>query len=169
MFFTLTFPAARAPDEAEAHATWRSLVSRLRYRGQLGPYGWVLQRQLGGTLHYHGIAHMPWQTDDLTMWREQIGKSGFGVQNRLEVARPSHAGYCAGYISRNLASLARLRRAYSFSPNFPRAPAYSRQEASELAEAVRDIGAGALCEFGRSAPDCHWYPGNALDALLSSG
>ena len=168
MFFTLTFPAPQAPDESEAHSAWRALVGRLRYRGQLGPYGWVLQRQVGGTLHYHGIAHMPWQSDRLEMWRYQVVEAGFGPQNRLEVAGLTHASYCARYISRNLASLSRLRRAYSFSPGFPRPPEEPGEDVRELADALGEIGAGALCEFGRSSPDCEWYPGDALDALLSS-
>lgn len=121
MFFTLTFPAAAASDENAAHAAWRSLVGRLRYREQLGAFGWVLQRQQGGTgtLHYHGIAHMPWFDDGLAEWRRLIVKSGFGVQNRLVVARREHAGYCAKYISTRMATLAPMRRAYGFSRDFP--------------------------------------------------
>jgi hypothetical protein len=112
MFFTLTFPESRAPDEDAAHVAWRSLVGRLRYCEQLGAFGWVLQRQQGGTgtLHFHGIAHMPWFDDGLTEWRRLIVKSGFGVPNRLVVARREHAGYCAKYISTRMATLAPLRR-----------------------------------------------------------
>ena len=120
MFFTLTFPESEAPDEDAAHEAWRSLVGRLRYREQLGAFGWVLQRQRNGTLHYHGIAHMPWFDDDLAGWRRLIVKSGFGVQNRLVVARNDHAGYCARYISTRMAALAPLRRGYGFSRDFPR-------------------------------------------------
>lgn len=64
MFFTLTFPADRAPSEDDAHAALRALTRRLRYRHYLGPYGWVLQRTRRGTLHHHGIAHLPWFDDD---------------------------------------------------------------------------------------------------------
>jgi hypothetical protein len=92
MFFTLTFPLAHAPDESEAHRAWRSLVARLRYRKYLSAYAWVLQRQRNRTLHFHGIAHMPWFADDLTEWRELLVKSRFGVQNKLVIAeRPSQA------------------------------------------------------------------------------
>lgn len=167
MFFTLTFPADRAPDESEAHNCWRSLVGRLRYREQLGAYGWVLQRQLGGTLHYHGIAHMPWQRDGLAEWRKLIVDSGFGPQNYLVLADPEHAAYCARYISRNLASLARLRRAYSFSPSFPRKEKKSADDIQECADAFASIGAGALCEFGRGSPDCDFQPASTIAALLA--
>ncbi len=119
MFFTLTFPLANAPDEDEAHRAWRSLVARLRYRDYLDEYGWVLQRQKQGTLHFHGIAHLPWFSDGLAEWRQLLLKSGFGVQNKLVVADIQHAGYCAKYISTRLAELAPLRRAYGFSANFP--------------------------------------------------
>lgn len=131
MFFTLTFPEADAPDEDAAHAAWRSLVGRLRYREQLGAFGWALQRQRNGTLHYHGIAHMPWLDDGLVEWRRLIVNSGFGVQNRLVVARREHAGYCAKYISTRMAALAPLRRAYGFSRDFP------RTAHEELARALR--------------------------------
>jgi hypothetical protein len=123
MFFTLTFPQARAPDEDQAHRAWRSLVGRLRYRRYLGPYGWVLQRQHNGTLHFHGIAQLPWFNDALAEWRELLLKSGFGKQNKLVVAERHHAGYCAKYISTRLAELAPLRRAYGFSADFPEAEA----------------------------------------------
>ena len=86
MFFTLTFPLDHAPDEDEAHRAWRSLVARLRYRGYLDAYGWVLQRQRNETLHFHGIAHLPWFADGLAEWRELLVKSRFGVQNKLVVA-----------------------------------------------------------------------------------
>ena len=41
------------------------------------------------------------------------------MQNRLERANPAHAGYCARYITRTLAEVAPLRRAFSFSQDFP--------------------------------------------------
>lgn len=119
MFFTLTFEADNAPDEQAAHRALRALVRRLRYRDYLGAYGWVLHRQKNGTLHYHGIAHMPWFDDSLAEWRELIRASGFGIQNRLVQAEPEHAGYCTRYISTRLAELAPLRRAYAFSREFP--------------------------------------------------
>jgi hypothetical protein len=50
MFFTFAFPAGEAPDETEAQHRWRSLSE----------YGFVLQRTRRGTLHFHGIAHIPW-------------------------------------------------------------------------------------------------------------
>ena len=118
-FFTLTFPASQAPSEEEAHQALRSLVRRLRYRGLLGAYGWVLHRQKNGTLHYHGIAHMTYMDDDLKLWRRLVKASGFGIQNKLVKARPDHARYCSKYLSRGLANVARLRRAYSFSREFP--------------------------------------------------
>lgn len=108
MFFTLTFPLADAPDEDEAHRAWRSLVARLRYRDYLGAYGWVPQRQRNGTLHFHGIAHMPWFADGLAEWRELLVKSRFGVQNKLVVANLQHTGYCAKYISTRLADSRRF-------------------------------------------------------------
>lgn len=162
MFFTLTFAEAEAPSEDQAHRSLRSLVGRLRYREQLGPFGWVLQRQENGVLHYHGIAQMPWQNDGLALWRELIVKSGFGPQNRLEVARISHAAYCARYISRNLALVAPLRRAYSFSPQFPKVPEKSQPEATDVEDALLAIGAGPLCEWARSSPSCSWLPASSL-------
>ena len=120
MFFTLTFALSNAPDEDQAHAAIRSLVSRLRYRDQLGPYGWVLHRQKNGTLHHHGIVHMRYQKDDLKLWRELIKASGFGEQNKLLVAEPKHARYCARYITRSLGMFSPLGRAYSFSQRFPK-------------------------------------------------
>jgi hypothetical protein len=122
MFVTLTFALSRAPDEDGAHNALRSLVGRLRYRDYLGAYGWVLQRQKNGTLHYHGIWHVrPFPpADKLAEWRGLIQKSGFDVQNRIEVASREHAWYCSRYISRRLAPLAPLRRAYGFSREFPK-------------------------------------------------
>ena len=150
MFFTLTFPLANAPDEDEAHRAWRSLVARLRYRDYLGAYGWVLQRQYNRTLHFHGIAHMPWFADGLAEWRELLVKSRFGVQNKLVVADLQHAGYCAKYISTRLAELAPLRRAYGFSADFPRAKALS--DRAELAERY-----GIVLDN-----DCDWTPSYQL-------
>ncbi len=150
MFFTLTFPLTRAPDEDEAHRAWRSLVARLRYRRYLGAYGWVLQRTRKGTLHFHGIAHLPWLADGLTEWRELLVKSGFGVQNKLVVAERQHAGYCAKYISTRLAELSPLRRAYGFSANFPLAKAL--RERAELAERYGIVPDN----------DCAWIPSYEL-------
>jgi hypothetical protein len=150
MFFTLTFPLDHAPDEDEAHRAWRSLVARLRYRGYLDAYGWVLQRQRNGTLHFHGIAHMPWFADGLAEWRELLIKSRFGVQNKLVVADLQHAGYCAKYISTRLAELAPLRRAYGFSADFPRAKALN--DRAELAERY-----GIVLDS-----DCAWVPAYTL-------
>lgn len=152
MFFTLTFELSNAPDEDQAHAAIRSLVSRLRYRDQLGPYGWVLHRQKNGTLHHHGIAHMRWQTDDLKLWRELIQASGFGEQNKLLVAKPKHARYCAKYISTKLARLSYLRRAYSFSPNFPRFE-YEK-------------GSGE-CDRGPGTLGCAWEPTGPLLKVIA--
>lgn len=146
MFFTLTFPLADAPDESEAHRAWRSLVARLRYRNYLGAYGWVLQRQRNGTLHFHGIAHLPWFADGLAEWRNLLVKSGFGVQNKLVVAERQHAGYCTKYISTRLAELAPLRRAYGFSADFPQSKAVT--DRTLLAEHF-----GVVPE-----DDCNWTP-----------
>jgi hypothetical protein len=147
MFFTLTFPLDAAPDEAEAQAALRSLVRRLRHRRKLGAYGWVLQRQRNGTLHFHGIAHMPWFDDGLAEWRHLIVASGFGPQNRLVLAEPHHARYCARYLSGRLASLAPLHRAYSFSRSFPQsARTVRRAHRAELAESIGMV------------PECDWVP-----------
>lgn len=152
-FVTLTFPADRAPDEDAAHRALASLVRRLRYRDQLGAYGWVLHRQSNETasLHHHGIFLMPFLTDDLKEWRELIQASGFGVQNKLVVARPEHAGYCARYISTKLAQLAPLRRAFSFSRTYPLAaiPAERRR--------VGEVGSAIGLE-----PECSWVHPAAL-------
>ncbi len=150
MFFTLTFPLARAPDECEAHRAWRSLVARLRYREYLGAYAWVLQRQRNGTLHFHGIAHLPWFADGLAEWRELLVKSGFGVQNKLVAAERQHAGYCAKYVSTRLAELAPLHRAYGFSAEFPQPKAVT--DRAELAE-----GYGVVLDS-----DCTWVPSYEL-------
>lgn len=153
-FFTLTFPESEAPDEAEAQRALRSLVRRLRYRELLGAYGWVLHRQRNGTLHFHGIMHLPWFDDGLALWRELVTKSGFGPIQNLRAARPEHAGYCARYISTRLAELGRLRRAYSFSRDFP---------LSEYEEGRR-----LTAEFMEGLePVCDWMPSGSVRALLS--
>ena len=156
MFFTLTFPADSAPTEAEAQAAFRSLNRRLRYRDLLGAYGWVLQRQNNATqtLHFHGIAHMPWMRDGLKEWRSLIKKSGFGVQNKLLVAQPSHAGYCSRYISTNLAELVPLRRAFSFSKEFPLSE--WEQNRREEKQHWADLNATPICE---------WIPAGLMRAL----
>jgi len=151
MFFTLTFPLAHAPDESEAQRAWRSLVARLRYRGYLGAYGWVLQRQRNGTLHFHGIAHLPWFADGLAEWRELLVKSRFGVQNKLVVADLQHASYCAKYISTRLAELAPLRRAYGFSRGFPLSG--YEQERRLVAQQLPLLQE----QFGIE-PECSWLP-----------
>lgn len=155
MFFTLTFPLSAAPTEDQAHAALRSLVRRLRYRDYLDGYGWVLHRQRNKNLHYHGIAHMSWFDDDLAEWRRLIQASGFGVQNKLVVAKPSHAGYCASYISTRLAELAPLRRAYSFSRDFPRT---DWEEQKRRTDAL-------LAELGAD-PLCVWEPSGRMNWLL---
>lgn len=155
MFLTLTFSGQDAPDEDEAQRCWRSLTRRLRYRDLLGEYGFVLQRTKRGTLHFHGIAHMPWMDDDLAEWRALLTASGFGVQNKLVVAEPSHAGYVTRYISARLADLAPLRRAYGFSRSFPQPEAVKeRRQAEEL---LADLGA---------KPECHWELSRVVVGLL---
>jgi hypothetical protein len=150
VFFTLTFPLYRAPSEEAAHRAWRSLVGRLRYRRYLGAYGWTLERQKNGTLHFHGIVHLPWFADGLAEWRELLGKSGFGPRNRIEIAGRDSAAYCAKYISKGAVELAPLRRAYGFSENFPRARALVEREI--LAE-----------QFGVTIDsDCEWTPSYQL-------
>jgi hypothetical protein len=151
VFFTLTFPASRAPSEAEAQSSWRGLVSRLRYRQRLGAYGWVLQRTKLGTLHFHGIAHMEWFEDDLREWRELVTASGFGIQNRLVRASAAHAAYCARYIASDLADLAPLRRAFGFSRAFPLT---DYEEGKKLVKAHLP----ALQEAFGVEPDCVWLP-----------
>lgn len=172
MFVTLTFPAAQAPDEDAAHAALRSLVGRLRYRGYLGAYGWVLQRTRKGTLHYHGIFHLPWFRDGLAEWRDLIVKSGFGIQNRLEVARRKHAGYCARYISTRAATLGRLRRAYGFSRDFPRSEFETERALLLIRGRGDDDGAAMptddldelahLCGVEPDPDACAWVPSAEL-------
>lgn len=153
MFFTLTFPKSAAPSEDEAHECWRSLCGRLRYREYLSAYAWVLQRQQKGTgsLHFHGVAHLKWfEGGDLSEWRSLILKSGFGVQNKLALAEPQHAAYCARYISTRLATLAPLRRAFAFSRDFPQSRHVTERRA--LAEQY-----GVVAES-----DCTWTPARGL-------
>ena len=147
MFFTLTFPESQAPSESEAQLCWRRLVGYLRHpsREHLGEYGWVLQRQKNGTLHFHGVAQLPWFADGLAEWRQLIEQAGFGVQNKLVAALPQHAGYCASYISKSLAQLEPGRRAYGFSRAFPKADAVlSREERDRL---LANLGAASECEW----------------------
>jgi hypothetical protein len=155
MFVTLTFPASVAPDEDTAHSALRSLVARLRYRDRLSEYSWVLQRQRGGegTLHYHGIWWMRrWpESDELKEWRSLIMTSGFGIQNKILVAQRRHAGYCARYISRRLARLAPLRRAYGFSRGFPLSS--YEQERRLVAQQLPLLQE----QFGIE-PECSWLP-----------
>lgn len=156
MFFTLTFPASWAPTEDQAHTALRALTRRLRYRDLLGPYGWCLHTQANQarTLHYHGIAHMPWMEDDLAEWRELLVASGFGRINRLVIAKPAHAAYIARYLSHKLARLAALRRAYSFSRDFPLSAWESER---------RRVAALLAAEGFQS--ECEWVPGHQLGAL----
>ena len=154
-FLTLTFPADRALDETEAQRCWRSLVRRLRYRKVLGEYGFVLQRTRRGTLHFHSIAQMLWMDDGLEEWRTLIAASGFGVQNKLVVAEPSHVGYLTRYISSGLAELAPLRRAYAFSRNFPVSPNRKRREQEEQ----------LMAEHG-AMPECQWQLTGSLRAVI---
>lgn len=142
-FFTLTFPAGEAPEEAEAHRALRSLVRRLRHRELLTEYGWVLQRQKNSTLHYHGVGFMPWL--DMDEWRELVIASGFGRIQNVQLAQPEHASYVARYVSARLAKLAPLRRAYGFSREFPQAP--STEARAERAEIAESIGMTSDCEF----------------------
>lgn len=142
MFFTLTFP--QAVDEEQAQKAWSSMVRRLRYRG-MGEYGFVLQRTKRGTLHFHGIAHMPWFTDELAEWRRLLQASGFGIQNRLVIAEPSHAIYISRYISTRLANLSPLRRAYGFSRKFPQPEAVQKQK--EEAALLAELGAKSECKW----------------------
>lgn len=155
MFFTLTFPAAAAPDESEAQRCWRSLVRRLRYRDLLGEYGFVLQRTKQGVLHFHGIAQMPWMDDGLAEWRRLILASGFGVQNKLLIAKPAHARYLTGYISSRLAELAPLKRAYGFSQSFPQPEAVRERRDTE--EMLGELGA---------EPECRWELSGSVAAKL---
>lgn len=156
MFFTLTFPHDASEDDA--HAALRSLVARLRYRELLTEFGWVLQRGKPsahsklGHLHYHGVAWMPWMSDDLKQWRDLLARSGFG-RNQLVIAEPRHAAYISRYVSARLADLSRCRRAYGFSKNFPQTPWVAEQR--RIAEVGRAIGL---------TPECQWVPSYLLDA-----
>ncbi len=146
-FVTLTFPEDRAPTAAEAHECLRRLISKLRYRKLLAGYGWVLQRQENGTLHYHGIFFMKWFRDDLELWRKLVEESGFGSQQFIERAKPEHARYCSKYISHRLADLEEGQRAYGFSRDFPAAPAFDPAEGSIFGGPAQE-GAG----------ECEWEP-----------
>lgn len=171
MFVTLTFPRENAPDEDQAHAALRKLVARLRYREYLGAYGWVLQRQANGklpangeppeelgTLHYHGVFHLPWFNDDLKEWRELVEASGFGPQQNIKKAEPRHAGYVANYISSRLARLAPVRRAYSFSRDFPQTEFVKQRKSNKE---IRDL----LRQFDIDV-GCDWLPGEVVASWL---
>lgn len=155
MFFTLTFPAQNSPDEDQAQKAWRSLVRRLRYRDLLGEYGFVIQRTKRGVLHWHGIGHLRFMDDDLALFRELLIASGFGVQNRLVIAKPTHAGYVTRYISTELAQLSAGRRAYGFSRGYPRSRADRKRR--DLGEALDEIGARS---------ECVWELTDALEARV---
>jgi hypothetical protein len=145
MFVTLTFPKSAAPTEDEAQDALARLVRRLRYRNRLSEYGWVLQRQRNGTLHFHGIWWMRWWDDDLAEWRRLVELSGFGPQQRIEIAESAHARYCASYIARDLADLKERRRAFGFSRKFPKPPPFQLDDSSEEV-------AGENCEVGVVPP-----------------
>lgn len=144
-FVTLTFSEDRAPDAESAHRCLRKLIGRLRYRGDLAEYGWVLQRQSNGTLHYHGIFHMRWYDDDLAAWREMVVKSGFGPQNKIVAAHEHHARYCAKYMSQRLADVGSGHRAFGFSRHFPK-------PADRMEDGPEDIGA-----WVRKQGECEWH------------
>lgn len=157
MFVTLTFPEDRAPDEDQAHLALRSLVARLRYRDYLGAYGWVLQRQKNDSLHYHGIFHLPWFTDDLKEWRDLAVVSKFGPQQNIKIANVKHATYLSRYISNRLAKLSPVRRAFSFSQDFP--PSNYQLRKLELAKnkvLLKQIGV----QF------CDWESAAAVEAFF---
>lgn len=169
MFVTLTFSRDEAPEEDEAHKALRSLVAKLRYRGYLGAYGWVLQRQgngtedgdgnfVPGTLHYHGIFHLPWLDDDLKEWRKLVEASGFGRQQNIKLAKPRHAGYVSNYLSSRLARLNPVRRAYSFSRDFPRSP--FELERKSWKEARRFLKEAEVLA------GCDWLPAQEVAAWL---
>lgn len=168
MFVTLTFARENAPDESTAHKALRSLVSRLRYRHQLGAYAWVLERQGNGdpegltpeqrlgTLHYHGIWHMPW-LDGLDEWCDLIVKSGFGPRNRITVADRDRAYYCTKYIGKDPAELRPLRRAFGFSREFPRTSYELHQRAQLALHTIRPDR--------RQRDHSHLDPGDQMDAV----
>jgi hypothetical protein len=93
--------------------------------------------------------------DDLALWRKLLVESGFGVQNKLVIARPEHAAYVTRYISTELAKLAPGRRAYGFSRHFPQ-PEVERIR-REIVSALAQIGARS---------ECHWEPTASVSALL---
>jgi len=71
--------------------------------------------------------------------------------NKFLVAQKRHAGYCASCISRRLASLAPLRRAYGFSHGFPLS-SYERERrlvAQQLPLLQEQLGI---------EPECSWLP-----------
>lgn len=152
MFATLTFPADRAPTAKEAQRCWSILTRKLKYRGLLGEYGWVLQRQgnKSKTLHFHAIAHMPFFKDGLKEWRGLVIASGFGPQQRIEIADVAHARYCAQYMTKRVADLPKGNRAWSFSRGFPK-PHY------EDLKAQRDRELQALTKSGMYSL-CDWVP-----------
>jgi len=135
MFVTLTFPSSQAPTVRQAQDAWKSLRNRLRYRGFLSEYAWVLQRQDNAerTLHFHAIMHMPYFRDGLRSWRELLLASGFGVQNKYVPASSEHASYCSNYIASRLADLPRGHRAWTFSRGFPISEYERQKNAVELA------------------------------------
>jgi len=141
--------------QSDVTCLWRSLTRRLRHRDLLGEYGFVLQRTRQGTLHFHGIAQMPWMDDGLDEWRALLTASGFGLQNKLVVAEPSHAGYVTRYISTRLAELAPLLRAYGFSRGFPQPQAVKERERAD--ELLDELGA---------SPECQWEHSGAVSQLL---
>ena len=170
-FITLTFPRDHAPSEDQAHKALRSLVARLRYRGYLGGYGWVLQRQsngsgnkspqesrgeLPGSLHYHGVFHLPWFDDDLEEWRRLVIASGFGPQQNIKLAKAKHAGYISSYISSRLANLNPVRRAFSFSRGFPRSE-------FDIEKRTKKEQKMLWAELGVH-PDCDWLPSAIVDS-----
>jgi hypothetical protein len=72
------------------------------------------------------------------------------------VAEPSHAGYVTRYISTRLAELAPLRRAYSFSRNFPQPQSVKdRRETDRL----RELGA---------EPECHLRERQTVGLLIET-
>ena len=183
-FFTLTFPREEAPDEDGAHQCFRSLMGRLRYREKKGAYGWVLQRQNNGsgnrseapeggdepgTLHFHGILHLTWnagsgaqekrselERENLKKWKSLVVASGFGPQQDLSFAESRHAFYIAKYISSRLARLSPVRRAFSFSGDFPRTD-------YEL-DKIKEEDAKQLLDQLGVEPDCSWLPSSMVSS-----
>lgn len=73
--------------------------------------------------------------------------------HRVVEARPEHAGYIVRYISTRLADLAPLKRAYSFSRDFPLSD-YDA-ERRRIAEVGKPIGL---------VPECAWVPSFVISA-----